>query len=142
MIIFQPSDQTPQLVIGICDLTVIKMVVIPGVERFGRIVRAMRIVKMKPEEKWAARRLLKPVDRVSNALSRFTVDQAQISVLKSFWRKGIVVRVETASQSPASVKNKCADHGSGGISVLFESLGHGAKLGREWLTGEILHAVF
>src|SRR5439155_26567390 len=112
-----------------------------SVVRLGRIIRAVRIIEVKPEKKWAMSGLLQPVDRVSDAFRCFAIDQAQISFLEFLRGEGIVIEIKTASQSPTAVKNKRADHSPGRISMLFESLREGAELRSERLPGEILHAI-
>src|SRR5438552_5537220 len=141
MITLQPRDQAPQFVISVGDFAVVKMVAILSVVRLGRIIRAVRIIEVKPEKKWAMSGLLQAVDRVSDAFRCFAIDQAQISFLEFLRGEGIVIEIKTASQSPTAVKNKRAYHSPRGISMLFESLGHGAESWGERLSSEILHAV-
>src|SRR6266566_8707460 len=141
MITLQPGDQAPQFVISVGDFAVVKMVAILSVVRLGRIIRAVRIIEVKPEKEWAMSGLLQPVNRVSDAFRCFAIDQAQISFLKFLGREGIVIKIKTASQSPTAVEHKRADHCPCGISVLFESLGHGAELRGERLPSKILHAI-
>src|SRR5207245_2302075 len=141
MITLQPRDQAPQFVISVGDFAVVKMVAILSVVRLGRIIRAVRIIEVKPEKKWAMSGLLQPVDRVSDAFRCFAIDQAQISFLEFLRGEGIVIEIKTASQSPTAVEHKRADHSPGRISMLFESLREGAELRSERLPGEILHAI-
>src|SRR5713226_1636110 len=54
----KPGDQAPELVLRIRDFPVIKMTAVLSAIRFGRIVRTVGIVQMKPEEKWPARSFL------------------------------------------------------------------------------------
>src|SRR2546430_16513452 len=97
MIIFQPGDQAPQFVIGVGDFPVVKMIAILSVVRLGRIIRAVRIIEVKPEKEWAMSGLLQPVNHVSNALSCFAIDEAQILFLEFLGREGIVIEIESAS---------------------------------------------
>src|SRR5271169_3997627 len=117
------------------------MAAILGAVGFGRIVRAVRIIKMQPEKKRTARSFLQPRDGMRYALPGATVYQADILLGEGFRRKRIIVEVEAAPQAPTPVENKGADHGPGGVTRLLKSLGHGAKLLRQRLPGEILHAV-
>src|SRR5216117_1006634 len=96
-----------------------------SVVRLGRIIRAVRIIEVKPEKKWAMSGLLQPVDRVSDAFRCFAIDQAQISFLEFLRGEGIVIEIKTASQSPTAVEHKRADHSPRRISMLFESLREG-----------------
>src|SRR5438874_890074 len=141
MITLQPRDQAPQFVISVGDFAVVKMVAILSVVRLGRIIRAVRIIEVKPEKEWAMSGLLQPVDRVSDAFRCFAIDQAQISFLEFLGGEGIVIEIKTASQSPTAVKNKRAYHSPRGISMLFESLPHGADPWGERLSSQILHAI-
>src|SRR6266566_6908636 len=117
MITLQPGDQAPQFVISVGDFAVVKMVAILSVVRLGRIIRAVRIIEVKPEKKWAMSGLLQPVNHVSNALSCFAIDEAQIPFLEFLGREGIVIEIKTASQSPTAVENKRAYHSPRGISM-------------------------
>src|SRR6202521_4626863 len=117
------------------------MAAVLGAVGFRRIVRAMRVVKMQPKKKRASRSFLQPGDGVCHALPGATVDQSDILLLEGFRRKCIIVKVEAARQPPTPVENESADHSPGGVSCLLESLRHGAKLLRQRLPGEILHAV-
>src|SRR5438132_13095129 len=141
MITLQPRDQAPQFVISVGDFAVVKMVAILSVVRLGRIIRAVRIIEVKPEKEWAMSGLLQPVNHVSDAFFCFAIHQAQISFLEFLRREGIVIEIKTASQSPTAVKNKRADNSPGRISMLFESLSDGAELWGERLPSEILHAI-
>src|SRR5947208_11291998 len=141
MITLQPRDQAPQFVISVGDFAVVKMVAILSVVRLGWIIRAVRIIEVKPEKEWAMSGLLQPVNCVSDAFSCFAIHQAQISFLEFLRGEGIVIEIKTASQSPTAVEHKRADHSPGRISMLFESLREGAELRSERLPGEILHAI-
>src|SRR5438094_9081538 len=97
MITLKPRDQRPNFVISVGDFAVEKMFAILSVVRLGRIIRAVRIIEVKPEKKWAMSGLLQPVNRVSNALSCFAIDEAQIPFLEFLGREGIVIEIESAS---------------------------------------------
>src|SRR5205809_998643 len=141
MITFQPRDQAAEFVIVVGDFAVVKMTAILSVVRLWGGVGAVRIIEVKPEKEWAMSGLLQPVNRVSDAFRCFAIDQAQISFLKFLGREGVVIEIESTGQSPAAVEHKRADHCPCGISVLFESLGHGAELWGERLPSKILHAI-
>src|SRR5438128_6628387 len=94
-ITFQPADQAPQFVIGVCDFPVVKMIAILSVVRLGWIIRAVRIIEVKPEKEWAMSGLLQPVNCVSDAFSCFAIHQAQISFLEFLGREGIVIEIKT-----------------------------------------------
>src|SRR5438093_13760509 len=106
MITLQPRDQAPQFVISVGDFAVVEMVAILSVVRLGRIIRAVRIIEVTPEKKWAMSGLLQPVDRVSDALRCFAIDQAQICFLEFVRGEGIVIEIKTGSQFATGVKNK------------------------------------
>src|SRR5207253_4831796 len=141
MIIFQPGDQAPQFVIGVGDFPVVKMIAILSAVRLGRIIRAVRIIEVKPEKEWVMSGLLHPVNRMSDTFSCFAIHQARVSRLELLRREGIVIEIKTASQSPTAVKNKRADHSPSRISMLFEGLRDRAELWSERLPSEILHAI-
>src|SRR5207237_8688862 len=127
MITLEPRDQAPQFVVGVGNFAVVKMITILSVVRLGRIIRAVRIIEVKPEKKWAMSGLLQPVNRVSDAFRCFAIDQAQISFLELLRGEGIVIEIKTASQSPTAIKNKRAYHSPPGTSMLIESLSDGAE---------------
>src|SRR6202158_3020492 len=141
VVLLEPCDQVAELVIRVGDLAIVEVAAILGTVGFRRIIWAVRIVKMQPEKKWASRSLLQPGDGMCYALPGATVHQTGIFFLEGFRRERIIVKVEAARQPPTPVEYEGADHGSGGVTSLLESLRHGAKLLRQWLAGEILHAV-
>ena len=47
-ILLEPRDQTAEFMVGISDLAVVEMAAIFAAKRLGRIVRAVRVVKMEP----------------------------------------------------------------------------------------------
>src|SRR5208282_6653930 len=96
---------------------------------------------MQPEKKWTLRSLLQPRDSVRHTFPGATVHQTDVLLLEGFRRKRVIVKVEAARQPPTPVENEGADHRSGGVTRLLEGLGHGAKLLRQRLPGEILYAV-
>src|SRR5207244_3496561 len=61
--VLQPTDQSPQLMISVSDLSVIQVLLILPTIRFRRIVRTVRVVKMQPKEKRADRLLLVQAQR-------------------------------------------------------------------------------
>src|SRR5205807_7476163 len=122
MITLQPRDQAPQFVISVGDFAVVKMVAILSVVRLGRIIRAVRIIEVKPEKKWAMSGLLQPVNRVSDALFCFTIHQAQVSFLEFLGGEGIVIEIKTASQSTTAVEHKRPDQRPRRISQTVTSL--------------------
>src|SRR5208282_4663924 len=117
------------------------MAAILGEVGFGRIVRAVRIVKMQPEKERTARSFLQPRDGMRYTLCGASVDQADILLGEGFRRKRIIVEVEAAPEAPTPVENKGADHGPGGVTRLLKGLGNGAKLLCQGLPGEVLHAI-
>src|SRR5712692_3631900 len=114
--------------------------------RFGWIVRTVGILQMKPEEKWPARSflppfLIKPIQRVGNALPRPAIHQTDIFFHEALGGESVVVKIEAPGQSPTAIEHKGADYCAGGIALLFEGLSDGAELRRQRLSGEILHTV-
>src|SRR6266404_8403438 len=75
------------------------------------------------------------------ALPGATVHQSGIFFLEGFRRERIIIKIKAAGQPPTPIENEGADHGSGGVTRLLEGLRHGAKLLRQRLAGEILHAI-
>src|SRR5712692_5458844 len=96
---------------------------------------------MQPKKKWAASRSLQPRNSVRDAFPRPPVHQSNVFLHESFSGKRIVVEVEAPSQPPTAVQDECADHSSGGIALLLESLCDGAELWRKWLAGEVLDSI-
>ena len=140
-VLLEPCHQVSELVIRVSDLTIVEVAAVFRAVGFRRIVWAVRVVKVQPEKKWASRSLLQPGDGMRYALSGATVHQPGILFLEGFRRKRVIVKIEAACQPPTPVEHEGADHGSGGVTRVLESLGHGAKLLRQRLPGEILYAV-
>src|SRR5579859_5868214 len=141
VILSEPGDQMAEFVVGVGDLAIVEVRMVHRTVGFRRIVWAMRVVKMQPEKKRAPRSFLQPGNGVVHAFSSAAVHQSSIFLLESFRRKSVIIKVEAARQAPTPVENKGADHGSSGIARMLERLGHRAKLRRQRLSGEILHAV-
>src|SRR5450432_29471 len=123
------------------DLSVIQVVTILAAKGFRRIIGAVWIIQMEPEEKGVRLTLLQPRERAINALSRSPVHQPNIAANEGFWRKRIIIKIEASSQSPTPVEHESADHRARRIAVLFESLGDRPKSRIERLAGKILHSV-
>src|SRR5580700_2012486 len=87
------------------------------------------------------RNIVQPQDSVRHTLTGGTFYKADLFCRKGFRGEGIVVGIEAAGESPTAVENESADDGSGGVACLLEGLSDGAKLRRQRLPGEILHAV-
>src|SRR5208337_2521508 len=141
MILLEPSDQVAEFMIGVGNRAIVGMAAVFGAVGLRRFIRAVRIVKMQPEKKRSPRSFLQPCDGIGYALPGGTVDQAGFFFLEGLGRKRIIIKIEAAGQSPTSVEHERTDHGSGGVACLLESLGHGAKLLCQRLSGEILDAV-
>src|ERR1700678_65843 len=124
MILLKPKHQLAKFMIGISDLAIVRMTLILRSKRFRSIVWAMRIIKMQPQKKRPSRRLLQPPNGVRHTLPCATVHQTDIFFFKSLCRKRVVVKSESARQSPTPVKNERADHSSGSVTRLLKSLRH------------------
>src|SRR5690242_3365553 len=104
--------------------------------RFGRIVRAVGIVQMQPEEKRPPRRLVQPflvepIQRMGDTLASFAIDQSDILLLEGLGGEGVIVGIEAARQSPTAVQNEGTNYCTGGVALLFERLSDRAELGPE-----------
>src|SRR5713226_9178112 len=141
VVLFEPCHQVTELVIRVGDLAIVEVAAVLGAVGFWRIVGAVRVVKMQPKKKRASRSCLQPLDGMGYTFPSATVHQPDILFLEGFRRKRVIVKVEAARQSPTSVENEGADHGSGGVTRFLEGLRHGTKLLCQRLPGEILHAV-
>src|SRR6266699_5587438 len=97
-----------------------------GVVWLGRIVRAVWIVEVQPKEKRTLRIFLQPDQRMGDTFSRLAIDQAEVPVLKLLRRECVIVKIESARQSPTAVKHKRTDHGARPVAILFEGLSHRA----------------
>ncbi len=115
----EPSDQTAEFMIGIGDLSVIQMPSILAPIRFRRIVGAVRIVQMEPEEERSPRILLQPRQGVIHAFSRTAIHQPQVAVHEGPGREYVVVEIKAASQSPTSVQDEGAHHRARVIAMLL-----------------------
>ena len=141
MILLQPCYQRPEFMIRVGNLAIVEVASVLRAIRLRRIVRAVRIVEVQPEKERPPRSLLQPCDRMRHAFSGAAIHQSRIFLLERLGGERIVVEIKAARQSPASVEHERADHRPGRISSLLERLRHGAKLRRQRLPGEILHAV-
>src|SRR5215471_4446957 len=137
----QPRDETSQFVIGVGDLSVIRMSFVLRAKRLRRIVRTMRIVQVQPEEEWPLRMFLQPCKPPIDAFTCATFYESEIAVGECFWGERIIIEIESACQSPTSVEHERADDRSGCVSVLLKCLRDGAELLVEGRTREILHSV-
>ena len=95
--LLQPCKQSPEFMVCVGDLSVIQMGLILAAKRLRWIIRAVRIVQMKPEEKRPQLILFQPRQSAINALPRSSVHQSNVAIDEGFWRKGIVVKVESPS---------------------------------------------
>src|SRR4029077_17399054 len=127
--------------IRVGDLAIVEVAAVFGAVRFRRIVRAVRVVKMQPEEKRASRSFLQPGDGRRYARAGAPVDNTCIFLLEGSPAEGIIVKVEAARQPPTPVENEGADHSSGGVTRVLEGLRHETKFLCQRLPGEVLHAV-
>src|SRR5208283_3389430 len=141
MILLEPGDEVAEFVIGVGYCAIVGMVGVFGTVGLRRFIRAVRIVKMQPQKKRSPRSFVQPRDGMRYALPGGAIDQAGFFFLESPGRKRIIIKIEAAGQSPTAVEHERTDHGSGGVACLLESLGHGAKLLCQRLSGEILDAV-
>jgi len=138
---FEPGDESAQFVIGISDLAVVRMSFVLGAEGLGRIIGAVGIVEMEPEENGLGPMVLEPLDGAINALTGAAVHQSGVFCGEGFGGKSVVIEIETAGETPGAIKDESADHGAGRVAMLPEGLRHGAEVGIERLSGEILHTV-
>ena len=119
----------PEFAIGIGDLAVVRVITILRAKRFRRIIRAVRIVEVKPEEKRMLLVLLQPRERMIDALVRSSVDQSDIFLLESAGEEGIVVINRSRERAPNSIQNKGTDHRPRSVACLLECLCDRAKFG-------------
>src|SRR5580692_7354778 len=114
--------------IRIGNLAIVEVTAILRAKGFRRIVWTVRIIKVQPQKKRAPRSFFQPRNRMRYTFSGATVHQADIFFFKSLRRKCVVVKAEAARQSPTTVENKGADHGSSGVTFLLKGLGYRSKL--------------
>ena len=131
--------------IRVRNFTVVQVIAIFGAERFRRIIWAVRIIQMQPQKKWALRRLLQDRSEPSNGMRHTVagsaVHKANIFFLKGLGCEGVVVKIETAGQTPRSIKHISAHHRPSRIAILLEGLRDRSKLGVQRCPGKVLHAV-
>src|ERR1035437_7436077 len=96
-------------------------------ERLRRMIRAVRIVEVQPQEEWLLGRLLQPRDRVRDTFFRLALDQVQLRLAVGLRRTRIIIEVEPAGEPPAVINSKRTDHRARGIAMLPQSLGDGSK---------------
>src|SRR5215472_8978152 len=116
--------------IGVSDLAIVEMSAVLGAVRLRRIVRAMRIVKMKPKEKGMVGGVSKPSDGAVDTFSRFAIDQADVFLFESLGGKCVIIKIEAAGQSPTAIQHKGTDNRSCGITGPLERLCDGPEFGR------------
>src|SRR6266404_8535314 len=129
--------------VGVRDLAIVRVLAILSAVRLRRIVWAVRIIQMQPQEKRAVWRPLaaEPVYGMRYALFCAAIHEANVFVLEGFGRKSIIVKIETARQTPATVKYERADHSASRVPILFERLSEGTELGIERVAREVLDSV-
>src|SRR5712691_6651309 len=66
--LLQPCDQSPQFMVCVGNLSVIQVALVLAAKWFWRIIRTVRIIQMKPEEKGPQPILLQPPQSAINAL--------------------------------------------------------------------------
>src|ERR1700722_3228009 len=96
---------------------------------------------MQPEKKRTPRRLLQPGDGMRNAFGGATIDEAGFFLLEGFGGERVIVKIETARQTPTAIENEGTDNRSCAVARFLEGLGHGTKLRRQWLPRKILDAI-
>src|ERR1035437_1830387 len=125
--VFQPFNQPAELLVRIGNLAVIGMICESAAERLRRMIRAVRVVEVQPQEEWLLGSLLQPSDRVRDTFFRLALDQVQLRLAVGLRRKRIIIEVEPAGEPPAVINSKRTDHRARGIAMLPQSLGDGSK---------------
>src|SRR5215469_16008144 len=116
--------------IGVSDLAIVEMSAVFGAVRLRRVIRAMRIVKMKPKEKGMIGGVPEPGDGAVDTLSRFAIDQADVFLFESLGGKCVIIKIEAAGQSPTAVQHKGTDNRSCGITHPLKGLCDGPDVSR------------
>src|ERR1700756_36323 len=103
--LFQISDYPSEFVVGICDLTVIRRICKSCPEGLRRIISAMRIVQMQPQEEWFDARAAQPFQSFIDAPAGLAFHKPGIVFQKAAAFKYVVVQLETPIEPPTSVEH-------------------------------------
>src|SRR6267143_1201134 len=125
--LLEPGKQPTQLAVRVGDFALIGLLRVLRAERFGRVIRTVRVVEMEPEEKRLILVSLQPANSVVHTLFRTTLDEAEILLKELLPGKGVIVALKSAGEPPTPIAHKRADDRAGSITVVFEAFRQGAK---------------
>src|SRR6267143_1553307 len=77
-VLLEPGEEPSQLAVRVGDFALIGLLRVLRAERFGRVIRTVRVVEMEPEEKRLIWMSFKPANGVVHALFRAALDEAEI----------------------------------------------------------------
>src|SRR5260370_11641259 len=125
--LLEPGEEPSQLAVRVGDFALIGLLRVLRAERFGRVIRTVRVVEMEPEEKRLIWMSFKPANGVVHALFRAALDEAEILYKELLPGKCVIVAFKSAGEPPTPNQYKRADDRAGSIDVVFEAFSQSAQ---------------
>ena len=117
-----------QLTVGICNFPVVRCVCKTSTEGLGRVVSAVGIVQVQPEEKWFTAGGAQPFQSLVNTRASLPFHQPGIVLKEAAASENVIVEIEPSVQAPTAIQHVGTDDGCSIVPVGLQRLRHGTNI--------------
>src|SRR3954470_10562487 len=127
--------------VSVSDFAIIGRIRKPGPEGLRRLIAAVWIIQVHPQEKRLTTSSAQPLQSLVNARTRLPLHQPRIIFKEAAAFEDVVIKIKASVQPPAAVQNIRAHDPGRVISLRLKRLGNTANLWLERLACKVLDTI-